>query len=121
MRGARGAPLTISRRDGARRGVVVLRLVGDLVLGSCEALREAVEAELVDGAERVIVDLTEATHVDMPGFALFVELHDRCLETEAELVVAALPESFRWSADALRLSRAVTMTDDVEATLDPTA
>lgn len=121
MRGARGAPLTISRRDGSATGVVVLRLVGDLVLGSCEALREAVEAELVDGTARVIVDLSEATHVDMVGFALFVELDERCLETDVELVVAALPESFRGSSEALRLSEAVRMTDDVEAALDPTA
>lgn len=121
MRGARGAPLTISRRDGGETGVVVLRLGGDLVLGSCEALREAVEAELADGAARVIVDLAEATHVDMPGFALFVELNERCSETDVELVVAALPESFRGTSDALQLSEVVRMTDDVEAALDPTA
>lgn len=121
MRGPRDAPLTISRREGPGTGVVVLGLRGDLVLGSCEALRSAVEKELADGADRVVVDLAEATHVDMPGFAVFVDLHERSRSTGAEIVVAGLPESFHPISDALRLSDALRMTDDVEAALDPTA
>ncbi|MDX1662061.1 MAG: STAS domain-containing protein [Gemmatimonadota bacterium] len=116
-----GAALSISRRSGPHPGGVVVAVEGDLIFGACDSLRDAVERELADGATRVVVDLAKATHVDMPAFALFVELHDRSRETDTEVVVAALPEPFRRVSDALRLPDYLRMTDDVEAAFDSTA
>lgn len=119
MSEATGAPLTIERRDAD--GVAVLSASGDLILTACDRLRAAVEGALEEGAGRVVLDLSGATHVDMPGFALLVRLHEACREAGSELVVASLPLRFRETSDSLCLPDTLRMTDDVEAATGPGA
>lgn len=120
MNDRREAPLEVERVGGPD-GVEVVRVGGDLVLTGRERLEEAVEAALAAEPRRVVVDLSRATHVDMPGFALLVRLDEACREAGSELVVAALPIRFRETSEALCLPDYLRMTDDVEAATGPGA
>lgn len=118
MSASRLDPLSVTRGQGPVPGVVVLAVEGDLVLTSRDVLRAAVESEVEAGAGRVILDLSGATHIDMPGFALLVRLQERCREGEAELIVAGLPTSFLEVFESLRLTTCLPLTEDVETAIE---
>jgi anti-sigma B factor antagonist len=76
------------RVDTASPGVVVVRLFGDLDMGTCPRAESAISS--APSAARVIVDLTKCTFVDSSGVRALMEAH-RKLTSEGgrvELVAA---------------------------------
>jgi anti-sigma B factor antagonist len=56
---------------------LTIRLHGELDVATVRSISEAIEASLVDGPSRLVVDLKEVSFMDSSGIALLVELANR--------------------------------------------
>ena len=101
--GLRKAPvLSIDRIDGG----CVVRLAGELDLYNAPAVREALTAAASDGADRVIVDLSEVEFIDSTALGVLIEARTRLpdgngfllagpgLETRRALEISGLDRHF---------------------------
>jgi anti-anti-sigma factor len=75
------------RIERSAQGTVV-RLAGDLDLGSCEQMREAVADHLLDGP--VILDMAGLGFCDSSGLRALLDIHRRAVEREASLRLAGV-------------------------------
>lgn len=102
----------------APEGSTVLALGGDLVLTNVDLLRDAVEAAVAEGRDRVVLDFRGIVHVDTVGLALLVRLEERCEDAGGSLVVAGLPRTFDEIVERLYLRRRLRIVDSVESALE---
>jgi anti-anti-sigma factor len=66
----------------------VVRLAGDLDLGSCERMREAVADHLLDGP--VILDMSGLGFCDSSGLRALLDIHRRAVDHRASLRLAGV-------------------------------
>lgn len=66
----------------------VVRLAGDLDLGSCERMREAVADHLLDGP--VILDLAALEFCDSSGLRTLLDIHRRATARDVSLRLAGV-------------------------------
>ena len=95
-------------------GVVVLALSGELVVTNRESLRELAEAQLEDGARKLVIAIGALSHVDTSGLALLVQLATRCAERGGRLIVAGRVPGAEEMRQSLFLDEAVEFADGVE-------
>ena len=95
-------------------GIVVLALSGELVVTNRESLRELAEAQLEDGARKLVIAIGALSHVDTSGLALLVQLATRCAERGGRLIVAGRVPGAEEMRQSLFLDEAVEFADGVE-------
>ena len=95
-------------------GVTVVSAAGEIDHDSHHVLGDAVDTALRQGAERVVIDLTEVTFCDSGGLSLFVGLHKRVTAANGQLRLARPQPQVLAVLHATNLDRLLT----VHATVD---
>lgn len=90
-RGANGAELPL-KVDALRLpgGRAVLRPIGELDLATCERLREAIDALLNGGHDRLVVDMSALRFLDSSGMSVLAEYSMKAERQGGQLVLAAV-------------------------------
>ena len=91
--GRESAVAGVDRRDGA----VIVSLAGELDLYNAEEVRRALLDTLVDGAELLVVDLSEVTFIDSTALGVLIEARSRMADRSG----------FRLAAPGLEVRRAL--------------
>src|SRR5690242_3929731 len=71
--GRESAVAGVDRRDGA----VIVSLAGELDLYNAEEVRRALLDTLADGAELLVIDLSEVTFIDSTALGVLIEARSR--------------------------------------------
>ena len=91
---------------GSKNGVAIVQLGGELDLYNAPAVRAALEQASADGAERVVVDLSEVEFIDSTALGVLIEARSRFpnrkafvlagpgLETRRALEISGLDRHF---------------------------
>ncbi|MGW6707709.1 STAS domain-containing protein [Streptomyces sp. NPDC054956] len=85
---AQGARFTLEVRH--LPGATVLRLAGELDLDTAEPLREALEAAVAGGFERLLVDFSDVGFCDSTGLNVLLRARGAAAHTGARIEVVGL-------------------------------
>lgn len=108
-------PVKETRRED---GAAVVALQGELDLYNAQAVRDALTAA-ADGAQRLVVDMSDVTFVDSTAMGLLIEARSR-LGDRSSFVLAAPGMETRRALQVSGLDRHFTIADSVAAALEPT-
>jgi anti-sigma B factor antagonist len=111
MRDDSGAPLSISIEQDEDK--LVVTPVGEIDLSTSPQLRQSLQAALVDGDTRVIVDLAEVPYMDSSGVATLVEALQVCRRQHRELVLVRLTSRVASIFQISKLDSVFTICDDL--------
>ncbi len=82
------------RKDEAK-GVVVLGVDGQLIVGNRHDLKAKVMEAMDDGETKFVVDFTNTGYIDSSGLGVLVSLAKKIREVGGDLVLAGLNEDLR--------------------------
>ena len=71
-------------------GRAVLRLAGELDLASCGQLRDALNAQLLQGRTQLVLDMGDLEFIDSSGLSVLVEYSKKAICAGGQLALAAL-------------------------------
>jgi anti-sigma B factor antagonist len=83
---------------------------GDLDLTTAGELRRRVDAELADGGARLIIDLSEVTHMDSTGLAELIYVQQRTAEVRGSLALVVTSPGLRRTLEIRGIDRLFTVT-----------
>lgn len=99
------------------RGVVVIGVDGQLIVGNRHELKQKV-IEALDGGERkVLVDFTNTGYIDSSGLGALVSLSKKMRDTGGELRLAGLNEDLRTLFELTKLDTLFSIGDTTEQAL----
>ena len=81
--------MAIAVETEEREGWKVVRVAGEIDLGTAPELRERLATVLDDGADRVIVDLEQVRFIDSTALSVMVAAHKRLVRRGTVLHLAA--------------------------------
>jgi anti-sigma B factor antagonist len=80
-------------RDG--RGVTVVKVEGQLIVGNRQELKDLVGAALDKGERRILIDFSQTGYIDSSGLGALVSISKRVREAGGELRLSGLNEDLR--------------------------
>src|SRR3954471_13555472 len=86
----------------------LLTVAGELDLSNSTELRKRVHRAVRDGRTRVVIDLTDLTHMDSSGMAALIDAHQLAEESGGRLVLVITSESVRRTVEVRGLDRLFT-------------
>jgi anti-sigma B factor antagonist len=99
------------------RGVVVIGVDGQLIVGNRHELKQKV-IEALDGGERkVLVDFTNTGYIDSSGLGALVSLSKKMRDAGGELRLAGLNEDLRTLFELTKLDTLFSIGDTTEQAL----
>ena len=78
-----------------KRGVVVVGVDGQLIVGNRQELKQRVLDALEGGGRRFVVDFTKTGYIDSSGLGVLVSLSKKIRDEGGELRLAGLNEDLR--------------------------
>jgi anti-sigma B factor antagonist len=78
-----------------KRGVVVVGVDGQLIVGNRQELKQRVLDALEGGGRRFVVDFTKTGYIDSSGLGVLVSLSKKIREQGGELRLAGLNEDLQ--------------------------
>jgi anti-anti-sigma factor len=108
-------------RVDAPRGVVLLKLEGELDIAAAPALRGQVDAARAEGRAPVVLDLEQVTFVDSAALRELLEADERLRADGTELILAAPRPVLARLLELTRTSDMVTVCPTVEQALERVA
>jgi anti-sigma B factor antagonist len=100
-----------------RQGVSIIVLKGDVDLESSPAAREIL-LKTINGAGRVLVDLSGVSYIDSSGVASLVEALQASKKDQTQFALAAVSEPTRRVLELARLDKVFTMHDSVDEAIN---
>jgi anti-sigma B factor antagonist len=97
-----------------KQGITIVALKGEVDLENSPAARKILLSSL-DGAQRVLVDLSEVTYIDSSGVASLVEALQASKKAGIEFALAAASEPTRRVLELARLDKVFTLHESVDA------
>jgi len=76
-------------------GVTVLTVEGQLIVGNRQELKDAVQAVLDQGEQRLLIDFSGTGYIDSSGLGALVSISKRVREAGGELRLSGLNEDLR--------------------------
>lgn len=76
-------------------GVVVVEVVGQLIVGNRQELKNLVHESLERGNRKFVIDCTRTGYIDSSGLGALVSMSRKVRETGGELRIAGLNEDLR--------------------------
>ena len=108
------AELHAQRLDGQ----VVLSVHGEIDLENAGRARERIVRAVPSGAQGIVLDLTNVSHLDSAGVRLLFDLAARLDERRHDLAIVVARDSLlREVVDVVRLDRVATVVDTVDEAL----
>ena len=104
------------RRD-ERKGVVVIGVDGQLIVGNRHELKQRVLDALADGERKILVDFTNTGYIDSSGLGVLVSLAKKLREEGGELRLAGLNEDLKTLFELTKLDSLFTIVDSADEAL----
>ena len=103
------------RKDA--RGVVVISVDGQLIVGNRHELKQKVMDAVEAGERKVLIDFTETGYLDSSGLGALVSLSKKLRDTGGELRLAGLNEDLRTLFELTKLDSLFNIADTAEQAL----
>lgn len=104
------------RRD-ERKGVVVIGVDGQLIVGNRHELKQRVLDALADGERKILVDFTNTGYIDSSGLGVLVSLAKKLREEGGELRLAGLNDDLKTLFELTKLDSLFTIVDSADEAL----
>ncbi len=88
-----------------RNGVIILKLIGSLDIGTVPNVRIYIEPLLSTGQRKVVFDLDELEQIDSSGVTAFIVIFKRVRSNKGEMKISGLVGQPREIFNLLRLDR----------------
>ncbi len=96
----------------------VVDVVGQLIVGNRQELKQKVLDELEGGARRFLVDFTGAAYIDSSGLGILVSLSKKIREAGGELRLSSLNEDLRTLFELTKLDTLFRIADSRQEGLE---
>ncbi len=96
------------------RGVVVIGVDGQLIVGNRHELKEKVLQALEQGERKLLVDFSNTGYIDSSGLGALVSLSKKIRESGGELKLAGLNEDLRTLFELTKLDTLFTIVESPE-------
>lgn len=103
------------KRD--QRGVVVVEVDGQLIVGNRQELKQRVLDALDGGARKFVIDFTRTGYIDSSGLGVLVSLSKKIREQGGELRLAGLNEDLQTLFELTKLDTLFAITRTPEEAL----
>ncbi len=111
------SPLQISTTE-VKPGTAVLKLVGKVMLGADTAnIEETIAALLAKGQRKIVVDLSDVSHIDSTGIGTFIASLGKVMQAGGALCMAGAAGMVREGFRVTRLDSVFRFFPDVESAL----
>lgn len=105
-----------SQTKGAK-GVTVLQVDGQLIVGNRHELKDLIQAALEKGDRRLLIDFSRTGYIDSSGLGALVSISRRVREAEGELRLSGLNDDLRSLFELTKLDTLFAITDTPEQAL----
>jgi anti-sigma B factor antagonist len=99
------------------RGVVVIGVDGQLIVGNRHELKEKVLEALNQGERKLLVDFSHTGYIDSSGLGALVSLSKKIREAGGELKLAGLNEDLKTLFELTKLDTLFTIVESPEEAL----
>ncbi|MFI5279856.1 MAG: STAS domain-containing protein [Gemmatimonadales bacterium] len=98
-----------SRKD--KKGVLVVAVSGQLVVGNRQEFKESVLTALEGGERKFLVDFSETGYIDSSGLGVLVSLSKKIRDEGGDLRLAGLNEDLRTLFELTKLDTLFAISD----------
>jgi len=99
------------------KGVVVVQVEGQLIVGNRHELKDLVQAALEGGERRLLIDFSRTGYIDSSGLGALVSISKRIRETGGELRLSGLNDDLRSLFELTKLDTLFAITETPEQAL----
>lgn len=99
------------------KGVVVVTVDGQLIVGNRHELKQKVTEALESGERKFLIDFTKTGYIDSSGLGVLVSLSRRIREAEGDLRLSGLNEDLRTLFELTKLDTLFNIADTSSAAL----
>jgi anti-sigma B factor antagonist len=99
------------------RGVTVVQVEGQLIVGNRHELKDLVQAALERGERRLLVDFSRTGYIDSSGLGALVSISRRVREAGGELRLSGLNDDLRTLFELTKLDTLFAITETPEQAL----
>jgi anti-sigma B factor antagonist len=99
------------------KGVVVISVDGQLIVGNRHELKQKVMDALDVGERKIVIDFTNTGYIDSSGLGALVSLSKKIRDQGGELRLAGLNEDLRTLFELTKLDTLFTIADTPEQAL----
>jgi anti-sigma B factor antagonist len=99
------------------KGVVVVTVDGQLIVGNRHELKQKVTEALEAGERKFLIDFTKTGYIDSSGLGVLVSLSRRIREADGDLRLAGLNEDLRTLFELTKLDTLFDIADTATAAL----
>lgn len=107
---------TVRRDEG--KGVVVIGVDGQLIVGNRHELKQTVLDAVASGDRKILVDFTETGYIDSSGLGVLVSLAKKLREEGGELRLAGLNEDLKTLFELTKLDTLFAISDSPQQALE---
>ncbi|KPK02205.1 MAG: hypothetical protein AMS20_12390 [Gemmatimonas sp. SG8_28] len=100
------------RKDEAR-GVVILGVDGQLIVGNRHDLKQKILDAVEAGERKFVIDFTQTGYIDSSGLGVLVSLAKKVREAGGDLRLAGLNDDLRTLFELTKLDTLFTLVDSV--------
>jgi anti-sigma B factor antagonist len=109
--------MSFTFRKDEDKGVVVLGVDGQLIVGNRHELKQKVLDALEAGDRKFLIDFTSTGYIDSSGLGVLVSLSKKIREASGELRLAGLNEDLRTLFELTKLDSLFAIDDSAEEAL----
>src|SRR5512145_2293969 len=99
------------------KGVTVVQVDGQLIVGNRHELKDLVQAALERGERRLLIDFSRTGYIDSSGLGALVSISKKVRETGGELRLAGLNEDLRSLFELTKLDTLFAIADTPQQAL----
>jgi anti-sigma B factor antagonist len=99
------------------KGVVVVTVDGQLIVGNRHELKQKVTDALESGERKFLIDFTKTGYIDSSGLGVLVSLSRRIREAEGDLRLSGLNDDLRTLFELTKLDTLFNIADTPAAAL----
>ncbi len=109
--------MSFTFRKDEDKGVVVLGVDGQLIVGNRHELKQKVLDALEQGEQKFLIDFTSTGYIDSSGLGVLVSLSKKIREVGGELLVDGLNEDLRPLFELTKLDSLFAIADTADEAL----
>jgi len=109
--------MSFTFRKDEDKGVVVLGVDGQLIVGNRHELKQKVLDALEAGERKFLIDFAETGYIDSSGLGVLVSLSKKIREVDGELRLASLNDDLRTLFELTKLDALFAISDSLEEAL----
>ncbi|MEO8636894.1 MAG: STAS domain-containing protein [Gemmatimonadales bacterium] len=99
------------------KGVYLIRVEGQLIVGNRQELKTAVQEALDHGERKFVIDFSRTGYIDSSGLGALVSISKKVREQGGDLRLAGLNEDLRSLFELTKLDTLFAISDTVERAL----